>query len=63
MIESVAPALEKKDADALKHVRDALRRAEEGLARRDAAEDAGEGLRRRCSSDVSRIELAAGKLM
>jgi hypothetical protein len=39
-----------------------LRRTEEDLAGRDAAPDAGEGLRG-VLSDVSRIELSIGKLM
>ena len=46
MIESVAPALEKKDADALKQVRDGFAELKKAWPDGDGAEDAGEGLRR-----------------
>jgi hypothetical protein len=62
MIESVAPALEKKDADALKHVRDAFAELKKAwpnaLAPKTPVKDYAAVL-----SDVSRIELSAGKLM
>jgi hypothetical protein len=62
MIESVAPALEKKDAEALKHVRDAFAELKKAwpsaMAPKTPAKDYAGVL-----SDVSRIELSAGKLM
>jgi hypothetical protein len=62
MIESVAPALEKKDADALKHVRDAFAELKKAwpnaMAPKTPVKDYAGVL-----SDVSRIELSAGKLM
>ena len=62
MIESVAPALAQKDSDALKHVRDAfadLKKAFPAPMPPNApVKDYGAVL-----GDVSRIELAAGKLM
>ena len=62
MIESVAPALEKKDAEALKHVRDALADLKKAwpsaMAPKTPVKDYAAVL-----SDVSRIELSAGKLM
>jgi len=62
MIESVAPALEKKDADALKHVRDAFAELKKAwpnaMAPKAPVKDYAAVL-----SDVSRIELSAGKLM
>jgi hypothetical protein len=62
MIESVAPALEKKDADALKHVRDALAELKKAwpsaMAPKTLVKDYAAVL-----SEVSRIELSAGKLM
>ena len=62
MIESVAPALEKKDADALKHVRDAFAELKKAwpsaMPPKTPVKDYAAVL-----SDVSRIELSAGKLM
>jgi hypothetical protein len=62
MIESVAPALEKKNADALKAVRDGLAELKKAwpaaMAPKAPVKDAGAVL-----SDVSRIELSVGKLM
>lgn len=62
MIEAVAPALEKKDADALKHVRDAFVELKktwpEAMPPRKPVKDYAGVL-----SDVSRIELSIGKLM
>jgi len=62
MIESLAPALEKKDAAALKHVRDGfadLKKAwPAAMAPKTPAKDYAAVL-----SDVSRIELSIGKLM
>ena len=62
MIESVAPGLEKKDAEALKHVRDALADLKKtfptAMPPKTPVKDHGAVL-----SDVSRIELAAGRLM
>jgi hypothetical protein len=62
MIESVAPALEKKNADALKAVRAGfaeLKKAwPDAMAPKTPVKDSGAVL-----SDVSRIELAVGKLM
>ena len=62
MIDSVAPALEKKDADALAHVRTGLAELKKAFPAADAAASPGQGSRR-VLSDVSRIELAAGRLM
>jgi hypothetical protein len=62
MIESVAPALEKKDAEALKHVRDSLAELKKAwpaaMAPKTPVKDYAAVL-----SDVSRIELSIGKLM
>jgi hypothetical protein len=62
MIESVAPALEKKDAAALKRVREALAELKKAwptaMAPKTPVKDYAAVL-----SDVSRIELSAGKLM
>jgi hypothetical protein len=62
MIESVAPALEKKDADALKHVRDGFAELKKAwpaaMAPKTPVKDYPSVL-----SDVSRIELSVGKLM
>lgn len=62
MIESVAPALEKKDAEALKHVREGLVELKKAwlaaMAPKKPVKDYAAVL-----GDVSRIELAAGKLM
>ena len=62
MIESVAPALEKKNADALKQVRDGLAELKKAwptaMAPKTPVKDYATVL-----SDVSRIELAIGKLM
>jgi hypothetical protein len=62
MIESVAGDLEKKDAEALKHVRDALAELKKtfptAMPPKTPVKDHGAVL-----SDVSRIELAAGRLM
>jgi hypothetical protein len=62
MIEQVAPALEKKDADALAHVRTALGELKKAfpaaMPPTTPIKDYGAVL-----GDVSRIELAAGKLM
>jgi len=62
MIESVAPALEKKDADALKHVRDAFAELKKAwpsaMAPKMPVKDYAGVL-----SDVSRIELSVGKLL
>ena len=62
MIEQVAPALEKKDADALAHVRTALGELKKAfpaaMPPTTPSKDYGAVL-----GDVSRIELAAGKLM
>lgn len=62
MIEAVAPALEKKDADALKHVRDAFTELKKtwpaAMPPKIPVKDYGGVL-----SDVSRIELSIGKLM
>ena len=62
MIESIAPALEKKDADAVKHVRDALANLKKAwpgpMAPKAPVKDYAAVL-----SDVSRIELSVGKLM
>ena len=62
MIESVAPALEKKDAEALKHVRDGFAELKKAwpaaMAPKTPVKDYAAVL-----SDVSRIELSVGKLM
>lgn len=62
MIESVSADLEKKDAQALKHVRDALADLKKtfptAMPPKTPVKDHGAVL-----SDVSRIELAAGRLM
>jgi hypothetical protein len=62
MFDTVAPGLEKKDADALKHVRDALAELKKAfptaMPPKAPVKDYGGVL-----GDVSRIELAAGKLM
>jgi tetratricopeptide (TPR) repeat protein len=62
MIESVAPALEKKDAEALKHVRESLAELKKAwpaaMAPKTPVKDYAAVL-----SDVSRIELSIGKLM
>jgi len=62
MIDTVAPGLEKKDADALKHVRDALAELKKAfptvMPPKTPVKDYGGVL-----GDVSRVELAAGKLM
>jgi hypothetical protein len=62
MIEAVAPALEKKDADALAHLRAALAELKKAfpaaMPPTAPIKDYGAVL-----GDVSRIELAAGKLM
>jgi len=62
MIESVASGLEKKDAEAFKHVRDALADLKKAfptaMPPKAPVKDHGAVL-----SDVSRIELAAGRLM
>jgi hypothetical protein len=62
MIEGVAPALEKKNAEALKHVREALADLKKAwptaMAPKTPVKDYGAVL-----GDVSRIELSAGKLM
>jgi hypothetical protein len=62
MIESVAPALAQKDADALKHMRDAFADLKKAfpapMPPTAPVKDYGAVL-----GDVSRIELAAGKLM
>ena len=62
MIESVAPALEKKDADALKHVRDGFAELKKtwptAMPPKTPVKDYAAVL-----SDVSRIELSVGKLM
>ena len=62
MIELVAPALEKKDADALKHVRDAFAELKKAwptaMAPKTPVKTYAAVL-----SDVSRIELSVGKLM
>jgi hypothetical protein len=62
MIESVAPALEKKDAAALKHVREAFAELKKAwpsaMAPKTPVKDYAAVL-----SEVSRIELSAGKLM
>jgi len=62
MVESMAPALERKDADALKQVRAALAELKQtwpaAMPPKTPVKDYGAVL-----GDVSRIELAAGKLM
>jgi len=62
MVEGLSPALEKKDADALKHVRNAfteLKKAwPEAMPPKTPVKDYAAVL-----SDVSRIELSIGKLM
>jgi hypothetical protein len=62
MIEAVAPALETKDADALKHVRDSFAELKKtwpaAMPPKKPVKDYGAVL-----SDVSRIELSIGKLM
>jgi hypothetical protein len=62
MIESVAPELEKKDAESLKHVRDAMAELKKAfpapMPPKAPVKDVGGVL-----SDVSRVELSAGKLM
>ena len=62
MIESVAPALEKKDAEALKHVRDGFAELKKtwpsAMPPKAPVKDYAAVL-----SDVSRIELSVGKLM
>jgi hypothetical protein len=62
MIESVAPALEKKDAEALKHLRDAIAELKKAfpaaMPPKSPVKDYGTLL-----GDVSRVELAAGRLM
>jgi hypothetical protein len=62
MIESVAPALEKKDAEALRHVRDGFTELKKtwpaAMAPKTPVKDYAAVL-----SDVSRIELSIGKLM
>ena len=62
MIESVAPALEKKDAEALKQVRDGIAELKKAfptaMPPKTPIKDYGTVL-----GDVSRIELAAGKLL
>ena len=62
MIESVAPALEKKDAEALKHVRDGFAELKKtwpsAMPPKSPVKDYAAVL-----SDVSRIELSVGKLM
>jgi hypothetical protein len=62
MIEGVAPALEQKDADALRQVRDVLASLKKAwpaaMPPKAPVKDYGAVL-----GDVSRIELAAGKLM
>ena len=62
MIESVAPALEKKNADALKAVRDGFAELKKAwptaMAPKTPVKDTGAVL-----SDVSRIELSVSKLM
>jgi hypothetical protein len=62
MLESVAPALEKKNAEAFKHVRDALAELKKAwptaMAPATPVKDYAAVL-----SDVSRIEFSAGKLM
>jgi hypothetical protein len=62
MLEAVASGLEKKDADAFKHVRDALAELKKAfptaMPPKTPVKDYGGVL-----SDVSRVELAAGKLM
>jgi hypothetical protein len=62
MIESVAPALEKKDAEALKHVRESLAELKRtwpaAMPPKTPVKDYAAVL-----SDVSRIELSIGKLM
>jgi hypothetical protein len=62
MIESVAPALEKKDAEALKHVRDGFAELKKTwpspMPPKAPVKDYAAVL-----SDVSRIELSVGKLM
>jgi hypothetical protein len=62
MIETVAPSLEKKDADALKHVRDSFAELKKtwpaAMPPKKPVKDYGGVL-----SDVSRIELSIGKLM
>ena len=63
MIESVAADLEKKDADALKQVRAGFAELKKALPAADAAARRRSRTTRAVLSDVSRIELAAGKLM
>jgi hypothetical protein len=62
MIESVAPALEQKDAEALRHVRDEFAELKKAwpaaMAPKTLVKDYAAVL-----SDVSRIELSIGKLM
>jgi hypothetical protein len=62
MIDSVSPALERKDAEALKQVREALADLKKTfpapMPPKAPAKDIGGVL-----GDVSRIELAAGRLM
>ena len=62
MIEGLSPALEKKDAGALKHVRDAFAELKKAwpaaMAPKTPVKDYAAVL-----SDVSRIELHVGKLM
>lgn len=62
MIESVAPALEKKDGEALKHLRDAIAELKKAfpaaMPPKSPVKDYGTLL-----GDVSRVELAAGRLM
>jgi hypothetical protein len=62
MINAVGPALEKKDADALKHVRDGFAELKKAwpaaMAPKTPVKDYAAVL-----SDVSRIELSVGKLM
>ena len=62
MVESVGPALEKKDADALKHVRDGFAELKKAwpaaMPPKTPVKDYAAVL-----SDVSRIELSIGKLM
>lgn len=62
MFEAVAPGLEKKDATALKHLRDALADLKKAfptaMPPKTPVKDHGALL-----SDISRIELAAGRLM
>jgi hypothetical protein len=62
MVESVAPTLEKKDADALAHVRAALNELKKAfpaaIPPKTLVKDYGAVL-----GDIARIELAAGRLM